>query len=84
MLYQLFCQFTPQRAKHDGPVSQLTKHYVKHTKQQYVKINTILHYEEEFLKTRNPVKIFAEWKKTRATHVTINVTNKDTATNTSS
>jgi hypothetical protein len=50
-------QVTPQRAKHNGPVSQLAKHYVTYSKQHHIEISIILYYEEHFLKTWKPVKI---------------------------
>ena len=56
-LSAIFRHVTPQRAKHKGPLSRLTKHYVTYSKEQYTEINVILHYEEHFTKTWKPAKI---------------------------
>jgi len=48
VLSAILRQVTPQRAKHNGPVTQLAKHNVTYSKQRYLDINIILYYEEHF------------------------------------
>jgi hypothetical protein len=48
VLSAILRQVTPQRAKHNGPVSQLAKHNVTYSKQRYLDINIVLYYEEHF------------------------------------
>jgi hypothetical protein len=57
VLSAILRQVTPQRVKHNGTVSQLAKHNVTYSKQQYMDINIVSYYEEHFSKISKPAKI---------------------------
>ena len=59
VLSAILRQVTPQRAKHNGPVTQLAKHNVTYSKQRYIEINIVYIMKDIFRKFENLPKLLA-------------------------